>query len=107
MTNTCHFSKCVMAKRFKIKKAEECPNFVSSWWTQDEGKPVLIEDCAPQRTMFMVQDLHNRLIGVQKSQEQQRNALKPLNDLIAGRQDQPEQLEGDQCQTPSLSQSTT
>ena len=81
MTDTCKFSTCVIAKRLKIKVVEECPNHVSTWWNQKDEKPVLISDCAPQRTMFMIQDLHNRLIGVQQSQEQQRDIFKPLSDL--------------------------
>lgn len=100
MTDTCKFSKCAIAKRLKIKKVEQCPNHVSTWWTKEEGKPVLIEDCAPQRTMLMVQSLYNRLIGVQQSQEEQRNVLKPLNDLIAahGKYPSPEELPRESCQ---------
>ncbi len=109
MTSTCNFSKCAIAKRLKIKKVEECPNHISTWWTQNEGKPVLLEDCAPQRTMLMVQDLHNRLIGVQESQEQQRNVLKPLNDLIAshGNYPDPDRLPREPCLDTKPSQSTT
>ncbi len=82
MENTCKFPKCAIAKRLKIKVLDECPNHVSTWWNQKDAKPVLISDCAPQRTMFMVQDLYNKLVGVQESQEQQRNKLEPLDDLI-------------------------
>ncbi len=86
MEDTCKFEKCVIAKRLKIKRPEECVNHVESWWTEDgpegKGKPVKIDDCAPVRTMLMVQELHGRLVGVEKSQEQQRNALQPLSGLI-------------------------
>ncbi len=92
MTDTCKFSSCVIAKRLKIKVAEECPNHVATWWTQKDQKPVLISDCATQRIVFMVQDLHNRLIGVQQSQEQQRNVLKPLSELATMARDEQKAL---------------
>lgn len=82
MENTCQFEKCAFAKRLKLRSAQECNNYIESWWTQKDEKPVLISDCAPKRTMLMVMDLNNRLIGVQQSQEQQRNALQPLDELI-------------------------
>lgn len=53
-----------------------CPMLVESWWTPpatESGPPVLVVDCAPKRTMLMVQDLSNRMLGVEKSQEEMRN----------------------------------
>uniref|UniRef100_A0A6M3L644 Uncharacterized protein n=1 Tax=viral metagenome TaxID=1070528 RepID=A0A6M3L644_9ZZZZ len=52
----------------------QCPNFQESWWTpENSGKPILVKDCAPRRTFLMVQDLSNRMVGVQKASEQSRN----------------------------------
>lgn len=82
MTDTCNFPKCAVAKKLKIKKAEECINFTSAWWRPEEGKPVLLNDCAPKRMPLMIQELYNRMTGVQKSQEEQRNALQPLGPLL-------------------------
>lgn len=72
MENTCNFEKCKFGKDF-FSKPEECFNFKETWWKPLEGEPLLVKDCAPIRTMLMVQGLHDRLIGVQQSQEQQRN----------------------------------
>jgi len=54
----------------------KCPNFIESWWKPSElntGQPVLVADCAPIRTFLMVQELYNRLVGVQAVQEEMRN----------------------------------
>lgn len=82
MENTCGFDTCAVAKRMKLKKPQECVNYIESWWTKPEGKPVLVQDCAPRRTTLMIQDLYNRLIGVEQSQEQQRNMLATLEPLV-------------------------
>ena len=73
MENTCNFEKCEFAKQL-FDKPEQCPFFIESWWEPEgKGKPILIKDCSSKRTFLMIQDLHNRLIGVQKAQEEQRN----------------------------------
>lgn len=74
MNDTCNLKECPVAKKFKLKKREECPNYTEGWWTsQKEDKPKIVHDCANKRILLMIQDLYNRLIGVQKSQEQMRN----------------------------------
>lgn len=73
MENTCNPENC---KLFNLLGGtpEQCPNYQESWWTPEgKGKPILVKDCSPRRTFLMIQDLHNRLIGVQKAQEEQRN----------------------------------
>lgn len=74
MENTCDIKSCPVAKRLKIKKDEECFNFIETWWIPEgKKKPVMLRDCSPKRTLIMIQDLYSRLIGVQQSQEQMRN----------------------------------
>ena len=73
MENTCNPKEC---KLFDLLGGvpEQCPNYMENWFTPSGGgKPVLTKDCAPRRTLLMISDLHNRLIGVQKAQEEQRN----------------------------------
>lgn len=73
MESTCNYPECEFAKQL-FDKPEQCPNFQEAWWTPGgDKKPILIKDCAPRRTFLMIQDLHNRLIGVQKASEQSRN----------------------------------
>ena len=73
MEDTCNYKEC---KLFDLLGGtpEQCPNYQETWWTPEgKGKPILIKDCAPRRTFLMIQDLSNRLVGVQKAQEEQRN----------------------------------
>jgi hypothetical protein len=74
MEETCKSEGCGMAELFGKKK---CPNYIETWWTPQEvggnNKPILVCDCAPKRTLLMIQDLHNRMIGVEQSQEELRN----------------------------------
>lgn len=73
MQDTCNYDEC---KLFDLLggTVDQCPNFIESWWTpESDGKPILIKDCAPRRTFLMIQDLSNRLVGVQKASEQSRN----------------------------------
>jgi hypothetical protein len=74
MEETCKPEGCGMAELFGRSK---CPNYIETWWKPQKvggnNKPVLVCDCAPKRTLLMIQDLHNRMIGVEQSQEELRN----------------------------------
>lgn len=73
MENTCNYKEC---KLFDYLGGEpnQCPNYMETWWNpSNNDTPVLVKDCAPRRTFLMIQDLNNRLVGVQKSQEKQRD----------------------------------
>ncbi len=85
MESTCDVKKCMFAKKHWIKDPSKgrCPSYIESWWKPEgEGKAVLIGDCAPRRSFLMIQELSNRLVGVQQSQEQMRNAFLPLKPLL-------------------------
>lgn len=87
MEDTCCFEKCEFAKQL-FDKPEQCPFFIESWWTPEgKGKPILVKDCSSKRTFLMIQDLHNRLIGVQKSNEQNRNAMIEFAQAISKAKD--------------------
>lgn len=47
-----------------------------------EGRPKLVRDCTPIRTMIMVQELYNRQLGLQKSMEEQRNEVVRVIDCF-------------------------
>lgn len=82
MENTCDYENCKFAKNL-FDSPEECFNYIQSWWTpSDGGQPVLIKDCIPKRQFLMIQDLHNRLAGVQKSQEEQRNESNRMKESM-------------------------
>lgn len=80
MEETCNFEQCKFGKSF-FNNRTECFNFVETWWKPLEGQPKLVGDCAPRRTMLMVQDLYNRLIGLQQASEQERNANVHINEF--------------------------
>ena len=45
MKDTCIFKDCPIAKRLKVKKPEECFNFIEGWWTpQGKKEPTIIKD---------------------------------------------------------------
>jgi len=72
MQNTCEKEKC---KIWQLLDGN-CPNVIESSWLPPPtvgGPPVTVTDCAPRRTMIMIQELSNRLVGVEKSQEDMRN----------------------------------
>lgn len=73
MENTCNYEECEFGKLL-FDKPEQCVNYIESWWTPNNNdKPILVKDCSTKRILIMIQDLSNRLVGVQKTQEQQRN----------------------------------
>jgi hypothetical protein len=86
LMHTCHFETCKFAKEF-FSDREECFNYKATWWTPtDGGEPIMIYDCAPIRTLIMVQELANGQIRLQKAQEQQRDrsdiAVRGLKEII-------------------------
>ena len=82
MKNTCEPKTC---KLYELLGGtpEQCPNFIESWWKPLEGDPVLIQDCSPKRILLVHQELFNRVIGLQKAQEEQRNeSVKVLQSIF-------------------------
>jgi len=73
MENTCSKEKCLL---WQLTDGN-CPNYIESWWTpapqMSDRTPVLVSDCAPKRTFLMIQELSNRLTGLQQSHEELRN----------------------------------
>jgi hypothetical protein len=79
--DTCKKEKCHLWGLFE---GEGCPNFYKNTFFP-EGKAegsYTIDDCAPIRIMLMLQELHSRLIGVQKGFEEQRNVSVDFITLI-------------------------
>ena len=76
MQGTCNPKECKLHDLLG-GMPEQCPNYMESWWQPapqaTDRTPILVKDCAPKRTFLMIQELSNRLVGVQKSQEELRN----------------------------------
>lgn len=61
----------------------KCPNYHESWWTKPGEEPKLVKDCAHIRIFMMLQDLSNRLVALQSTNEEQRNQSFALLGTIA------------------------
>jgi len=69
----CHFWK---------KYGDKCPNYIRSGWRSSESQEeITVHDCAPIRTLLMIQELYNKFIGVQQASEETRNVLIDLGRL--------------------------
>jgi len=50
----------------KPKCKGNCPNYIETFWHEEgQAQPTLVKDCAPKRTLLMLQDLYNRCYGMQ------------------------------------------
>ncbi len=66
--NTCKKKEC------KQWDKGRCPFYaVTNWTNPMSGETGNTDDCAPVRSLIMIQELSNRLVGVEKSQESLRN----------------------------------
>lgn len=80
MKDTCNPENCAFGKEYG---QEKCPNFVECWWQQDGmDKPILVKDCAPHRILMMLQEMHNRVLGVQKQQAEVSGQLYLMTEAI-------------------------
>ncbi|MES2409031.1 MAG: hypothetical protein V4509_01880 [Patescibacteria group bacterium] len=81
---------------FKKMGFEQCPNYIETLWHQkDESQPVIIKDCAPKRSLLMVQELYNRTFALQQQinqseteMGQMRGAITKLYEVIQYVEDQ-------------------
>lgn len=72
VTDTCIKDECFMAGL--TGDFTKCPNYLANVFQNvRESQPVMVHDCAPKRTLLMVQELFNRQIGLQAAVEQTRN----------------------------------
>lgn len=73
MEGTCREEKCSHWAEGK------CPFSFETWWKPLEGQPKMVRDCAPIRTMLMVQELYNQIVGLHKAQDEQREQSLKVN----------------------------
>lgn len=78
MENTCNWEDCALRKKLKLKDQTGCPNYIESGFVNKKGERLLTHDCAPIRTLLMLYEMNNRLIAVEKADEQQRNQVAGL-----------------------------
>jgi len=94
MEDTCVGEKCwlyLLVKEFlgvTAPDVKECPFYVEMIWTQvpigtkvDSAK--VVKDCSNRRGLLtLLEDIHPRLTGVQKSNEEMRNQTKNAVDVF-------------------------
>lgn len=79
MEDTC-FKDCLLWKKFN----ERCPNRVIGYWLDNQTKQEKrIVDCAPKRILEELKVIHNLLIGLQQTSNQERNASNALVGVMA------------------------
>lgn len=81
--DTCLKEECPIFKKLKLKKLEECPNYILNVFTvHGENDTINVHDCAPKRLHLMVQELTNRSVGVQQDFESLRNETNNVNEAM-------------------------
>jgi len=61
---------------FKAMGFDKCPNYIETLWHEkDEPQPLIIKDCAPRRTLLMMQELYNRTFSLQQQINQGENEI--------------------------------
>jgi hypothetical protein len=79
LNSTCLKEKCPYWDIYEDK----CPFYIETMWSpQEGGQPTVMEDCSPKRTVLVVMDIMNRLVGVQQANEQQRNKTEDLLNVM-------------------------
>lgn len=57
----------------------ECPNYIETFWEENGNpQPILVKDCAPKRTLLMMQELYNRCFGMQQQIGQQEKEVTEM-----------------------------
>lgn len=76
MRDTCS-KTCMLWKKHK----DSCPNYVIGYWREGD-KEMRIEDCAPKRILEQLKVLHNLVIGLQQTSNQERDASNGLANVM-------------------------
>jgi len=75
---TCIGSKC---PNYDPNCKGNCPNYMETVWINEQSsKPKILEDCAPKRSVFMLMEMYNHIMGLKKYSCETRNVLQKLND---------------------------
>jgi len=68
---------------YKIMGFDECPNYIETVWNKEgDIQPQIVRDCAPKRTLLMLQELYNRTFGLQQQVNQCENSAETMKSEI-------------------------
>lgn len=83
MENTNCGENCPFVVNGTCKTDLHCCNYIESWWTEKEGgKPKLVKDCAPKRTLLMQQDQANYTLNLQQNIDSLKKEVNNLNQML-------------------------
>ena len=68
---------------YKEKGFKECPNYIETIW-QEEGnpQPKIVKDCAPRRSLLLLQELCNKSFALQKQTSQMEGEIGQFTGLF-------------------------
>lgn len=82
MENTSCGENCPFVKSKVCVDCRDCPNYIESWWIDENGTQKLIKDCSPKRLILQQQLMQSRLEAVQEALEQSRNEYITLSSYL-------------------------
>jgi hypothetical protein len=68
--DTCKGKPCPFWKKYK----DNCPNYIEGQWRSAEGHVYATKDCAPRRSMILVQQIYDHMLDVRKDYGHVRNS---------------------------------
>ena len=76
MEDTCFESCRYRDKKDKYKTT--CPDYMELSWQSESGEVRVTHDCAKRRSLLVMMNWDQRLLGVQRASESERNASHEL-----------------------------
>lgn len=69
---------------FKRMGFSECPNYIETvWHEQGSQQPTIVKDCAPKRSLLMIQELYNRTFGLQQQVSQGEKEIGEMRAAVS------------------------
>lgn len=79
MKSTACGKECPFVKQGFCASHTECPNYIETWWLENEGdQPVKLEDCSPKRLVLQQQLMQARFDLTTQALVQSRNEYNQL-----------------------------
>lgn len=73
---------CAFVKSGFIAKDSQCPNYVESWWLDENQNPKLISDCFPKRCTIQNNQSVMQSLALQSNIQNLRNEVLDLKNAL-------------------------
>jgi hypothetical protein len=81
VTDTC-IKNCVFFEKY-MQDGNNCPFYMQTTWLDEKsGQPKICNDCAPKRSLMLQVEDFNRMQGLQRAFDEQRNKTAINTDII-------------------------